>query len=194
MYSDIKGFWRVTCWVPEGWSIIYTWQNVSLDKCFSGTKVKETINFCWLVNLSCRRSFAQVATELSFRVTVHASWVLTSAKQSADRVLRAQPFTDGTSHFCCKCWLHSLGVTLFEWFWWYLWHRIKFKKCPRIFRPSPWPTVFTTCLVSSGAPQVQKSGVCCKMEWRHVCTHVLWSYLNIFRHIDIFALTSFGYN
>ena len=26
------------------------------------------------------------------------------------------------------------------------------------------------------------------------CTHVLWSYLNIFKPIDIFALTSFGYN
>ena len=26
------------------------------------------------------------------------------------------------------------------------------------------------------------------------CTHVLWSYLNIFRHMDIFALTFFGYN
>ena len=31
------------------------------------------------------------------------------------------------THFCCKCWLHSLDMTLFEWCWWYLWPRMVFK-------------------------------------------------------------------
>ena len=25
------------------------------------------------------------------------------------------------THRCWKCWLHSRDITLFEWFWWYLW-------------------------------------------------------------------------
>ena len=31
-------------------------------------------------------------------------------------------FTDWIGHFCCKCWLQSLD--LFEWFWWYLWPKM----------------------------------------------------------------------
>ena len=29
--------------------------------------------------------------------------------------------------FCCKFWVYSLNITLFEWFWWYLWHEMAFK-------------------------------------------------------------------
>ena len=71
----------------------------------------------------------------SFRVTVHASWVLMSAKQSIVYwgLTHLQSLIKVT--FCCKYWLHSLDMTLFEWF--SLWPRMAFK-CLRNFRLSPW--------------------------------------------------------
>ena len=48
------------------------------------------------------------------------------------------PFTDcNKTHICCKFWLHSLDMKLFEWFEWYChpkWHI----KCPRNFQLLPW--------------------------------------------------------
>ena len=29
--------------------------------------------------------------------------------------------------FCCKCWVYLLSMTLFEWFWWYMWPKMAFK-------------------------------------------------------------------
>ena len=53
----------------------------------------------------------------SFWITANASSVLTSAKQSIANSVRTPQFICcNQSHFCCKCWLNSLDVTLFGWF------------------------------------------------------------------------------
>ena len=76
-------------------------------------------------------------------VAVHTSRMLMSEKRSIVSVLRTHPFTDWISHFCCKCWLHSLDL---------IWPCLsdsdvicgskRHLKCLRNFRAS-WPWVTT---------------------------------------------------
>ena len=48
--------------------------------------------------------------------------------KTIDCVLGTHPFTDcNQSHFCCEYWLHSLYMTLFEWFWRCMCPKIAFK-------------------------------------------------------------------
>ena len=58
---------------------------------------------------------------VSFRSADGGNWTISC-------VLRTCPFTYcNENHFCYICWLHSLDMTLFEWFWWYLWPKVVFK-------------------------------------------------------------------
>ena len=61
----------------------------------------------------------------SFWLTMHASWVLTSAKQSI--VHRGLTHLQTVIKVTFIAMLASLDMTQFEWFWWYLWPKIAFK-------------------------------------------------------------------
>ena len=82
-------------------------------------------------------------------MTVHASWELTSAKQSILSWGLTHLQTN-QSHFCCECLLHWLDMTLSEWFWWYLWPKMAFKMSQEF------PTVFLDMYIKP----------CCLQSWR----------------------------
>ena len=68
------------------------------------------------VSFRMRMLLSDIWSRSNFWVTVHPFWVLISVKQLIHSPIYR------LNHFCCKCWLHSLD--LFEWFWWYLWPKM----------------------------------------------------------------------
>ena len=71
-------------------------------------------------SFSVRMLLLDIWSRSNFWVTAHTSWVLKSAKRSVVYQGLAYLQTN-QSHFCYKCWLQSLDMTLLEWFWRYLW-------------------------------------------------------------------------
>ena len=86
------------------------------------------------VSFGMRMFLSDIWSTSNFWVTVHASWVLMSVTH-----------LDWISHFCCKCWRHSLD--LFEWFWWYLWPKMALEM------PQEFPTV-TLDIINKASPRL----------------------------------------
>ena len=95
------------------------------------------------VSFSMHMLLSDIWSRSNFWVTVHVSWVLKSAKRSI--VYQGLTYLQtNQSHFCYKCWLHSLDMTLFEWFWRYLWPKTTFKMSQKFSTVSfgYYPSVF----------------------------------------------------
>ena len=79
--------------------------------------LKKCYHLCVFQSEQCALMLLSRRPRPSFWITANASSVLTSAKQSiANSVGTPQFICCNQSHFCCKCWLNSLDVTLFGWF------------------------------------------------------------------------------
>ena len=105
-----------------------------------------------LPQISC--SFQTYALDLVFEwpCTLPECWC-----EQNNRVLRTHSFTDcNQTHFCCKCWRHSLDMTLFHWFRWYLWPRMGFKMSQEF------PTVSLAVTATDTLLWLRKSDVTCK--------------------------------
>ena len=147
-----------------GWFWWYLWPTMAywVSQEFPTVYLDITATFIIFVSLRVRILLSDIwsRSRSSFWVTVHASWVLMSAKQPP--VYRLNQ-----SHLCCKWWHYWPDMTLFErfwrclwhrklslsqfcrfcvyshrmahvgWFFWYLWPKMA-SKCPRNFRPPPW--------------------------------------------------------
>ena len=70
--------------------------------------------------------------------------------------------------FCCNFWVYSLRMTLFRWFWWYLWHKLVYKmsqECPTTY----W--------------DIQKCSLNISYEVSQTCLHSSISNLNILLNV-----------